>query len=169
MILLIAALWVGVSLDQDRKIGRTLYSAKVDPELVAFLQNLPQDGRLLVDLSPGNGWERYHRYVIYTFLRDRPFISTHDGQPYPLYVSRMIPDKASFLREPVAYILTEGEARFRDLTVVARQGNFRLLLAKGQRIVFTLEPISEPPLKLASTPEGLELLDEAGLEWKDRP
>jgi hypothetical protein len=152
----IALTSLGVSFGQDKQIWNRLYATSIDPELVAFLRRMPSDGRLLLDLAPGMGIERYHRYVIYSILRDGAFISTNDEPSPALYDNRHDHQEASFLSVPVSYVLEQGESRFGHLRVIDGYGTYRLLYAKGTELSFTLRDLNwDPVIKLTSKADGL--------------
>ncbi len=136
-----------VAIAEDDLIMRRAYVGRIDPAFITFLRGLPPDGRLLISLQ---GHSYYYRYVIYSVLRNRPFISTEDWQPIALYSD----PSSAFMSTPISYVLSDRAGAIPDLPVLMSFDDLNLLDAKDKVFTHTVD-IAGSPILLRSSPDGL--------------
>jgi len=153
-VIMVTCIAVILAHGQDKQVWSRSYTENFPAELVSFMKGLPKQGRLLISL-PGQDYPT--RYVAYSLLSERPFISISDWQPDELYGSdegRAV-ERDIFVQR-IAYVLTDDGFGFPDFPVVSRYDNYRLLSVPPSSILkFRVVGNGRPQLDLESGPFGI--------------
>lgn len=155
-VLVAMVVFMGLALmyGQDRQVWSRAYTEKMDGELISYLNGLPREGRLLIHLSNKS---YYARYVLYSFLSERPYLSVNDWQPDELYrQEEMAPAGNGIFSEQIFYVLADDSFAGDGFPVVARHENLRLLsVPPASSFRFKVVGIGRPEINLESGPFGI--------------
>jgi hypothetical protein len=139
---------------QDRQVWSRSYTESFSEERISFLKGLPEEGQMLISLP---NQEYATRYVVYSILRERSFISVSDWQPDELYRSAEEPaSERSIFAERIAYILTDDRGELAGLPVVSQYDRYKLLSVPTSSILkFKVVGNGRPVVELESGPFGI--------------
>jgi hypothetical protein len=143
---------------QYEQVAERNYHYRFSQPLISYLQKLPADKRLLIDLD---SQDYYTRYSIYSILSDRPFISSSDWQPDILYNKDHNNSKTNnFFRDPIGYILADDKSSFvKQFEIVSKFENFYLLKAPKEKIIVVINGNNRPSINIESGSNGLKVVE----------